>query len=146
MPSERNIDPFAALILVLSIIGIILIAAFSFAGFYWPGPYAGNRYSCLSCEYWTSGDLAAQVLMLILLIVQIVIAINDLIPKRFVERDLSIYGMGLAVLTILMAIIGIASFGVAYDAFNWWPETGFYGGIIAGILNTILFFLKFRNK
>lgn len=37
MSSEMKIDPFAALILVLSVVGIILIATFSFAGFYLPG-------------------------------------------------------------------------------------------------------------
>ena len=52
MSTESKIDPFAALILVLSIIGIILIAPFDFAAFYLGG---GNyRYSCLSCEYATS--------------------------------------------------------------------------------------------
>ena len=33
MSSERKVDPFAALILVLSIVGIILIATQYFAGF-----------------------------------------------------------------------------------------------------------------
>lgn len=144
MSSEMKIDPFAALILVLSVIGIILIAAFTFAGFYYPG--YGNRYSCFDCEYWTPGDLAAQIIMIILLVIQIIIALNDLLPKKFIEMDLEIFGILLAGLTILLAIIGIASFGIAYDAFTWWPETGFYGGIIAGILNTILFFLKYKNK
>ena len=146
MSSERNIDPFAALILVFSVIGIILIAAFDFAGFYWTGYSPGNRYSCLGCEYSTGGDLAAQVIMLILLIIQIVVVLNDLLPNRFIEKDLEKYGMLLAVLTILFAIIGIASFGVARSEYEWWPETGFYGGIIAGLLNTILFFLKYKNK
>jgi len=149
MSSERNIDVYAALILVISIIGLILIAAFAFAGLYYTGPPSpGNRYSCLfGCEYWTVGDLIAQIFMIIFLILQIVIVINELVPKRFIEKDLTKYGLGLAALTILMVIIGIASFGVTYDPlYNWWPETGFYGGIIAGIINTILFFLKYRSK
>ncbi|GAG95309.1 unnamed protein product, partial [marine sediment metagenome] len=57
-----------------------------------------------------------------------------------------LFGILLAGLTILLAIIGIASFGITYEAYTWWPETGFYGGIIAGILNSILFFLKYKNK
>jgi len=83
---------------------------------------------------------------LILLIVQIIVALNDLLPKRFIQRDLTIYGMGLAGLTILMTIIGIASFGIEYEAVEWWPDTGFYGAIIAGIINTTLFYLKYRNR
>ena len=145
MSSEKKIDPFAALILVLSIVGIILIATQYFASFYVSGYY---RHSCLDCEYSTDGDLAAQIMMIILLIVQIIVVLNELLPKRFVEKDLSIVGLGLAGLTILFAIIGIASFGAEYDSIvsEWWPDTGFYGGIIAGLLNLILFTLKYKNR
>ncbi len=144
MSSERNVNVFAALILVLSIIGIILLATQWFAGFYYTG--YGNRYSCFDCDYWTPADLTAQILMLIFLIAQIVIIINDLLPKKFIHRDLDKFGLLLAGCTVLLAIIGLASFGIYYDAYDWWPDTGFYGSIIAGILNTILFFLKSKNK
>jgi len=144
MSSERKVDPFAALILVISIIGIILMAAFEFAAFYLG---AGNyRYSCLDCGYATPADLAAQIFVLILLLIQIIIALNDLLPKRFLEKDLDKIGMILAVLTIVFVIIGLGAFGIAYSEYEWWPETGFYGGIIAGVLNTVLFFLKDRNN
>ncbi|MFW9879293.1 MAG: hypothetical protein ACFFG0_39955 [Candidatus Thorarchaeota archaeon] len=144
MSSERKIDPFAALILVISIIGIILLATQYFASFYLgAGQY---RHSCLDCEYATGGDLAAQIIVLILLIIQIVVALNDLLPKRFIDKNLDKWGIILGLLTILWVIIGIASFGIVYSAYEWWPETGFYSSIIAGIVNTILFFLKFRNK
>ena len=144
MSESRKIDPFSALILILSIIGIVLIAVGPFAGFYLTG--YGYRYSCFDCEYFTEGDLAAQIIMVILLIILIIVVLNDLVPKRFIEKDLEKYGFLLSVVVILMAIIGLASFGVAYAYYEWWPETGFYGGIIAGLLNTILFFLKYKNK
>ncbi len=144
MSSEKNVNVFAALILVLSIIGIILLATQYFASFYLGAGY--YRHSCLDCEYATSGDLAAQIIMLIFLIVQIVIVINDLLPNKFIQRDLDKFGLLLAGCTVLLAIIGLATFGIAYEAYEWWPDTGFYGGIIAGILNTILFFLKSKNK
>ena len=145
MSSENKIDPFAVLILVLSIIGIILIAPFDFAAFYHTDA-AENRWSCLTCEYATAGDLAAMIFMILLLIIQAIVALNDLLPNRFINMDLDKYGMILAGLTMLFAIIGIASFGAAYSEYDWWPEIGFYGGIVAGLLNTILFFLKYRNK
>ena len=144
MSSERNIDVFAALVLVLSIIGIILLATQYFASFYLGG---GNyRHSCLDCEYATTADFMAQILMIIFLIGQIVIAVNDLVPNRFIKTDLDKMGLLLAGCTTLLAIIGLASFGIVYALYEWWPETGFYGGIIAGLINTILFFLKWRNK
>lgn len=144
MSSERKVDPFAALILVISIIGIILMVAFEFAAIYIGG--GEYRYSCLDCEYATPADLAAQIFVLILLLIQIVIALNDLLPKRFLEKDLDKIGMILAVLTIIFISIGLGAFGIAYSENEWWPETGFYGGIIAGVLNTVMFFLKDRNK
>ncbi len=144
MSSERKVDPFAALILVISIIGIILMAAFTFAGFDIGG---GNfRYSCFDCEYATAADIGAQIVVLILLIIQIVIAFNDLLPKRFLEKDLDKIGMILAVLTIVFVLIGLGAFGITYSEYYWWPETGFYGGIIAGLINAVMFFLKDRNK
>lgn len=115
MSNERKIDPFAVIILVASIVGIILVATQYFASL-WSGAY---YHSCLDCAYATAGDLAAQIIILILLIVQIIVALNDLLPKRFIQRDLTIYGMGLAGLTILMVIIGLASFGIVYEAFEW---------------------------
>lgn len=144
MSSERNIDPFSVIILVLSVIGIILLAALDFAGFYYTG--YGNRYSCLACEYATIGDLAAQIIVLILLILQIVIALNELLPNRFIDMDLDLYGIIMAGTTVIITIIGLASFGLVYGEYYWWPDVGFYGAIIAGILNIILFFLKYRNK
>jgi len=144
MSSERNVDVFAALILVLSIIGIILLSAFSFAAFYYPG--YGNRYSCFDCGYTTEIGLTAQIVVLILLIIQIVIALNDLLPKRFLEKDLDKIGMIVAVLTMVFVVIGLGVFGIEYSEYEWWPETGFYGGIIAGLINAVLFFLKDRNK
>ncbi|MHA1931462.1 MAG: hypothetical protein ACW96X_02925, partial [Promethearchaeota archaeon] len=72
MSAERKIDPFAVMILILSILGIVLLAPFDFAAFYLG---AGNyRYSCLTCGYATALDLAAQILIIILLIIQIVIS------------------------------------------------------------------------
>jgi len=144
MSTERKVDIFAALVLVLSLIGLILLAALDFAAFYLPS--YGTRFSCLSCEYSTDVDLAAQVIILVLLIIQIIIALNDLLPNKFIKKPLEKYGMLLAVATVLFAIIGITSFGVEYGDYEWWAAEGFWGSTIAGLLNTILFFLKYKNK
>ena len=145
MSTEKKADTFAALILVMSIIAIFLLAALDFGGFYHTGAGA-NRYSCLTCEYSSTGDLIAQVVIIILLIIQIGLAINDLLPNKLIEKETDKYGLLLAVLTILFVIIGYASFIVTYDQFDAWPETGFYGTIIAGLVNSILFFLKYKNR
>jgi len=143
MSSERKIDPFAAIILLISIIGIILLATQYFMSF---NLGAGNyRHSCLDCDYATALDLAAQIIVIILLIVQIIVALNDLIPKKLIEKDLSKIGLLIAILTVIWVLIGLISFGVTYMEYEWWPDTGFYAGIIAGIVNTVMSFLKYKN-
>jgi Na+-transporting NADH:ubiquinone oxidoreductase subunit NqrE len=144
MSEERNIDPFSLLILVLSIIAIITEIIGPFAGFYYSG--YGNRFSCLYCEYYSFVDLILQYLILILFAIQIIIALNELLPNKFIPKDVTKYGMYLAILTWIFAIIGLASFGITYSSNEWWPELGFYGTVVGGVLNTILFFLYQKNK
>lgn len=143
MSSERKVDPFAAIILLISIIGIILLATQYFMSFYLGG--GSYRHSCLECGYATTLDLTAQIIVIILLVVQIILALNDLIPKSFIKKDLTSIGLFVAVLTVVWVLIGLISFGVTYMEYEWWPDTGFYAGIIAGIVNTVMFFLKYKN-
>jgi hypothetical protein len=148
MSSERKVDPFAIIIIIISLIGIILIAASYFAGFYLSG--YGYRYSCLSgCGYTTGGDLAAQVFMILLLLAQIILAINELLPNKFFSFEkMDIIRLILSSSTILFALIGIGVFGITYGfigGFDWWPEAGFYGGFAAGIINSIFYILRFKN-
>lgn len=144
MSEERNIDPFSILILVLSVIAIVTELIGPFAGFYLGG--SEYRYSCLDCGYYTTVDLILQYVIIILFVLQIVIALNELLPNKFIPIDITKFGIYLAILSWVFAIIGLASFGIAYMAFDWWPELGFYGMVVGGLLNTILFFLQQRNK
>lgn len=148
MSAERKIDIFSALILTLSIIALIMVIIGPFAGFYHFG-YGYNYYSCLYCEYWTTVDLIAQIFIIILLILQFLIALNELIPKKIISKDLTMIGLIMASLTWTLALIGLGSFGIVYGLFNdfeWWPELGFYGSLVGGILCMIFFILKFKYK
>ena len=145
MSTERKIDPFAALILVVSLIALIIMAVSDFMGLYLT-PYGYLRYSCLTCEYATGGDLAAQIIAIIFFIIIMIVALNDLLPKRLIDMDLSLIGMILALVIIVAVIGGMSAFMVYYADYETWPGTGFYAGIIGGIVNIILFYLKYRNK
>ncbi len=95
MSEERNIDPFSLLILVLSIIAIVTEIIGPFAGFYLGG--SEYRWSCLDCEYSTGVDIILQYIILILLVFQIIIALNELVPNKFIPLDVNKYGMYLAI-------------------------------------------------
>ena len=146
MSEEKRIDAFAIIILIISLVGLILMLTTDFAGTY-IGAY---RYSCLTgCEYWTGVDLTMQIFMVILLITQIVWSINELLPNKFLPfKNLDLIGLILAASTALFAVIGIGSFGVYYGllgGYDWWAEAGFYGGFLAGIINAVFYFLRFKK-
>ena len=142
--AERNIDLFSGLVLILSIIALVmlLIGPFGYLDI-GGGTY---RYSCLSCEYSTIGDYTSQIFILILLILQIIIAVNELLPNKFISRDMTQFGLLSALMVFGFSLIGLISFGVTYDAYYWGVDIGFYGPIVAGLINTILFYLKHKNK
>jgi succinate dehydrogenase hydrophobic anchor subunit len=138
-------------VLIISLIGIILVVIGSFAGFYLTGPYSGYRYSCLYCEYSTPLDFIAQILIIILLVTQGIIGMNEVISEGFLAKInifkvLKNYALYLSILTIIFSIVGIISFGATYGEYDWWPETGFYAGLISGLLNSILFFLENKSN
>ncbi|MFX1496595.1 MAG: hypothetical protein ACFFBH_03620 [Promethearchaeota archaeon] len=148
MSVERRIDIFSALISTLSIIALIMVIIGPFAGTFNFG-YGYYYYSCLYCENWTTIDLITQIFIIILLILQFLIALNELLPKKIISNDLTMIGIIMAGLTWTLALIGLASFGIWWgfiNDFEWWPELGFYGSLVGGILNMILFILKFKNK
>lgn len=137
-----SFDPFSVSILVVSLIGLFLVTFMDFAGFYLTGYYSGYRYSCLTCEYSTVVDSFAILVAIFLLLGQIVICLNDLLPNKFLPEAFSRFGLIFAVGTLFVTIIGGAAFAIAYSGFEWWFETGFYGALLAGLINSVLFFLK----
>jgi hypothetical protein len=141
---------YSLIILVLSVIGFILVTFTPFAGFYLTGFFSGYRYSCLTCEYATAVDRTAIILAMLLLLGQIVISLNELWPEtilsQFLPANFSRWGIFFAVFTLIITLIGGAAFASAYSNFEWWFEAGFYGGAIAGLLNSILFVLKGRMQ
>lgn len=148
MSDERKIDFFSAIILILSFIALIMLLIGPFGGLDVQG-YSWNGYSCLYCfGYFTVVDYIMQILILILLILQIITSISNLLPKPFIPGVIatSKFGILSSSLIWIFAIIGLISFGVTYDYTYWWVDIGFYGPVVAGIINMILYILKYKNK
>lgn len=137
-----RLDPYSVIIFVLSLIGLVLVASTNFAGFWLENYYTGSRYSCLTCEYSTEVDRAAIILVILLLLGQIAISLNDLLPNKFLAENISRLGIFFAASTLLLTIIGGVAFSVSYSEYDSWLETGFYAGALAGLINSVLFFLK----
>ena len=152
MSEERKIDYFSAIVLILSFIALVMLLIGPFGGLDIPY-YSWNGFSCLYCEYSTILDYIMQIFILILLILQIVMSINNLLPQPFIREDSPVAFLGTSIFSILLstliwgfAIIGLISFGVSYDYTEWWMDIGFYGPVVAGIVSMILNILKHLNK
>ncbi|MFX1355776.1 MAG: hypothetical protein ACFFA8_00690 [Promethearchaeota archaeon] len=144
MSSERNFDIFSVGVLILSVIALVMVIIGPFAEAFIGGDT--YYYSCLDCENSTPLDYVSQIFIIILLIIQIIISINNLLPNKFIPKDTTKLGLIFSGLTFIFTIIGLTSFGIGYIAYDWWPDIGFYGPLVAGLLNTILFYLKLRNQ
>jgi uncharacterized BrkB/YihY/UPF0761 family membrane protein len=144
MASERKIDLVVLMIFILSLTALLMLFIGPFAGSYLEG--YGRRYSCLSCEYSSPVDLTMQILIIFLLIFQALISLNELLPKRIVAKDFMKFGCIFALLTWIVALVGLEAFGIAYWDSAWWAELGFYGTAMGGTFNTILFIFKIKNK
>ena len=133
-------------ILCISVIGFLVVLFGDFAGFWLTGYGAGERYSCLSCEYTPIIDIISIVVILLLILGQIFIALNEILPKQLIKIDLSLVGLLFAIGTIIFSIVGLVGFGIVYSDYEWWPEAGFYASIITGVFNGFLFAVKFVSK
>ena len=96
--------------------------------------------------FFTFVDIASIVLILLLIIGQIFVVLNEILPKQLINNDLTLLGLLFAIGTIIFTVIGLIGFGVAYSEYEWWPEAGFYAGIITGLINGFLFTVKFYKK
>ncbi|MEX2682642.1 MAG: hypothetical protein Q6373_013660 [Candidatus Sigynarchaeota archaeon] len=135
---------FALVILVLSGVGLGILLGTDFAGLYLYGYGAGYRYACLGCEYNSSFSVAAITIGAVLLGIQALLALNELLPNRLFRQDLTLLLLVLAYATIGVLVAGLANFGVEYSNYEWWPEGGFYTGVAAAAVNSVLALLLLK--
>ena len=138
-------NPYTIVILVFSILGFLSLVFFDFGGIYIYGYYSGYRSICFLCEYSTGLVDLAIFLAGLLLLGQILISLNELVTEKFLPEALSEKGFLLAISTLVIIIFGGLVLLVGYSEYDWWFETGFYGGFVAGLVNSILFYLKEKS-
>ena len=142
---EKN-QIFSLGILGYSFIGIILLLVTDLGGFWLTGYYTGERYSCLFCEYGSVFDRIVIILLVLLLLGQGVIGLNNSLSQRFFPQKLETLGLLLAASTVIFTIIGGISIAIEFADYEWWFETGFYTGLIVGLINGGMFFLLRTKK
>jgi hypothetical protein len=141
---------YYGLVLVLSVIGAILFVFTEFGG-YTTLPY--YQYSVNFGSSFNNPDLIAYaplfILVTFLFLLNIFLSLKELkIIKASFSRNSAKLG-----LFISLGILVISAFGgVAFDvilsssgAQNWWLSSGFYAGIIGGILLPLLYYLILKT-
>ncbi|MHA1617782.1 MAG: hypothetical protein ACTSVZ_00770 [Promethearchaeota archaeon] len=137
----RKSKLFNLIILGFSFVGFILLIFTDIGGFWLTGPYAGERYSCLFCAYASFFERIAIILLIFLFLAQNAIGLNNYLSQKFYPKKFETLGMILAGSTIALTILAGISFAIENADYEWWFETAFYYGIVAGIVNFSMFFL-----
>ena len=133
---------------IFSLVGGILLLATPFCGFngsnYYLGVYIWGEIGAT-----TEGYGAIFILMAIMLIISAIIALiaiwdSDKIP--FERYKVICFLLTLAV--FIMSIIGLIIFGVEMEELEywWWPDAGFFGGAIGGLIATLFFYMVYRES
>ncbi|MHA1975700.1 MAG: hypothetical protein ACW98F_09040 [Candidatus Hodarchaeales archaeon] len=126
--------------LITSIIGAALLLLGDFAGGFY-----GNWYIGLTVEWWItpfnnilmSPFLLAAIGLLAFCAYISYLGVNDKLSDHLAR--LGIFAAIGAIGLQLLAFIGFAIVNIIEDN-AWWPDLGFYGGVIGGALTLLLFY------
>lgn len=137
---EVPISVFYIGLLIVNLIAGILILATDFGGFYY---YTGTL------RIWEYVNLLNPIGAPIIIVVvicffySVFFALMKLLKKEeYIPKNGFNIGYYLSFAALILVVLGtIAVVIIGLDATEWWFDAGFYGGIIGGLLNFILYLL-----
>ena len=141
---------FYALIFILSVIGAILFVFTEFGGYTTPPYY---QYSVRLESSFTNPDLGAYaprfILVTCFFVLNIFLSLKELnIIKTAFPRNSAKLGLYSSLGIFAVSAVGAIAFEVILSesgARDWWLSSGFYAGIIGGILLPLLYYFAMRN-
>ncbi|MHA1995049.1 MAG: hypothetical protein ACW97Z_10945 [Candidatus Hodarchaeales archaeon] len=146
MSTTMNTNSLYVGSLITSVIGVALLLIGDFAGWYW-----GNWYVGVSEEGWINPY--NHILMSPFLLVAIgllafctyisYLGVNDKLSDH--HANMGIFAALGAIGLQLFAFIGFALVNIIEDN-AWWPDVGFYGGVIGGALTLGLLYLAQQQR
>ena len=143
---------YYGLIFILSVIGAILFIFTEFGG-YTTLPYY-YQYSVNIGSSFNNPDLIAYAPLFILVtfffVLNIFLSLKELnIIKTSFPRNSAKLGFFSSLGILLITAVGGIAFEVILSesgAWNWWLNSGFYAGIIGGILLPLLYYFIMKNS
>jgi hypothetical protein len=146
---KKNYQTLIIIVLALSIIGTILVLFTPFGGMT-VSTYYGlrERYASLFSEYSEPLDNLFIVLLAICMLVTAILSFVELKSTQLKPRKTIRLAWFFSVLTLFLAIVGGVTYevvraGIGYE--DWWLDTGFYAGIITGLLNSTFYTVILRK-
>jgi len=150
MPNVDTRSNFYGLIFILSILGAILFVFTEFGGYTTPPYY---YYSVSLESSFNNPDLIAYaplfILVICLFLLNIFLPLKELniIKTSFPSNSAKLGFYSSLGILVISAVGGIAFEAILSDsnARDWWLGTGFYTGIIGGILLPLLYYFIMKN-
>jgi hypothetical protein len=141
---------FYALIFILSVIGVILFVFTEFGGYTTSLRY---QYSVSLESSFNNPDLIAYAPLFILVtfffLLNIFLSLKELniIKTAFPSNSAKLGLYSSLGILVISAVGGIAFEAILSEsgAMDWWLSSGFYAGIIGGILLPLLYYFIMRN-
>jgi hypothetical protein len=150
MSKTNAYSNFYLLILVLSLIGAVLFAFTEFGGYTTPPYY---QYSVSLESSFRNPDLVAYaplfVLVTLLFLFNIFLSLKELnVIKTSFPSNAAKLGLYSSLCILAISAVGGAAFELILsesNATDWWLSSGFYAGIIGGILLPLLYYFAMKN-
>ena len=146
---NKNYQTLIIIFLALNIIGTILVLFTPFGGMTVSTSYGlRDRYASLASEYSELTDNIFIVLLAICMLATTLLSFVALKSTQLKQRKPIRLAWFFSLLILSLAILGgityeIVRSGIGY--IDWWLDTGFYAGIIIGLLNSTFYTLILRR-
>ncbi len=147
--NNKNYQTLLIIVTALNIIGTILVLFTPFGGMTVSTSYGlRERYASLASEYSELSDNLFIVLLAIGMIATALLSFVVLKSIRLGQKKPIKLAWFFSLLILCLAIVGgityeIVRAGIGYE--DWWLDTGFYAGIIIGLINSAFYTVLLRK-
>ena len=146
--NNKNYQTLIIIVSALNIIGTILVLFTPFGGMTASTAYGlRERYASLGSEYSEFSDNLFIVLLAICMLATALLSFVVLKTIQLKQRKPIKLAWFLSLLILFLAIVGGVTYEIvraAIDYADWWLDTGFYAGIIVGLINSTFYTVLLR--
>lgn len=145
---NSNLSVYFVGALITSAVGAILLLALDFGGWNGSNYYLGVYiYGALNA--WNSIYSIPITISGFLMLYCMYVCIQSLrFPDKVQTNKHLNYAFYASIIVLILSVLEGLIFGISLEVDDawWWFDSGFYGGVIGGLLTAIIFFIALKNK